>query len=151
MLVLPLLTCSLGAEPIEVGVPACRALIEAMKTRFLASGGTILEDTAFRSAEVYPEGVAIRCSPVRVLLVSGSRVCMLRTEGAVADPRRLRLLHCRLAGGMMQAILLSTAHSGSVCEAQVHTRSHLWKAAMRKLTYACIAACACPATEALLT
>ena len=31
-----------------------------MKARFLASGGIILEDTAFRSAEVYPEGVSIR-------------------------------------------------------------------------------------------
>lgn len=60
--------CHPGAERIEGGVPAGRALIEAMKARFLASGGTILEDTAFRSAEVYPEGLAIRSSPVCLLL-----------------------------------------------------------------------------------
>ena len=74
MRMLPLLTCNPGAERIEVGVPACRALIEAMKARFLASGGTILEDTAFRSAEVYPEGVAIRCSSLSTILVHCDRV-----------------------------------------------------------------------------
>lgn len=34
-----------------------------MKARFLESGGVILEDTAFRSAEVYPEGVSVRQAP----------------------------------------------------------------------------------------
>ena len=34
-----------------------------MKARFLESGGVILEDTAFRSAEVYPEGISIRQAP----------------------------------------------------------------------------------------
>ena len=100
-----MLTCSQGANGMNIGVPACRALIEAMKARFSASGGTILEDTAFRSAEVYPEGVAIRSSPVRVLPMKCGRACMLHTEGAFAESERLRLLHCRPAGGTMQGTL----------------------------------------------
>ncbi|KAK9841815.1 hypothetical protein WJX81_004881 [Elliptochloris bilobata] len=64
-----------------------RALIKIMKARFLDSGGTILEDTAFRSAEVYPEGVAIRLSAGGA---GGGRRAAAAAAGGEQE------LHCRL-------------------------------------------------------
>jgi hypothetical protein len=57
-----------------------------MKARFLERGGVILEDTAFRSAEVCHDGVALRCA-----------------SGAVPQPPRPSqqrgLRHCRTNSG----------------------------------------------------
>ncbi|NJM96171.1 MAG: FAD-binding oxidoreductase [Phormidesmis sp. RL_2_1] len=38
-------------------------LLEALKQKFLASGGTLLEQTPFRSATVHPNGVSIQTGP----------------------------------------------------------------------------------------
>ncbi|KAK9844003.1 hypothetical protein WJX81_001672 [Elliptochloris bilobata] len=40
-------------------------LIEAVKQRFLAAGGTLLEGLAFQEAAVHPEGVLVQLQPVR--------------------------------------------------------------------------------------
>jgi hypothetical protein len=63
-----------------------------MKARFLERGGVILEDTAFRSAEVCHDGVALRCA-----------------SGAVPHPPQLSQQrglrrHCRTNCGAHRAV-----------------------------------------------
>jgi lycopene cyclase CruP len=51
-----------------------RALLQILKDRFLDAGGVLLEETSFRQAEVFDDGIRLRITPSASGPVSHKRV-----------------------------------------------------------------------------